>query len=201
MAPLNAPPPTGLDPAGLAALRSAAALVHVAPALRIRLRDGGDLLATVAAPSPLNGTPRRWISPCAFRMAVADAWSLTRSGRRVGVTGCLGADPAIDVGVPAGGATHPLGVHRWADAHGSTWRWAAATTGDADTCRAACEALDGDPRTALVREVRLQVDPLLGCCVLRAVSDPEPDVGDAVAGLLGDVVVRQAVDQLLVDVA
>ena len=194
-------PPAGLGPAALATLREAAALVHAAPALRVRLRDGDRLLATVAAPSPLDLAPERWLSPCAFRVAVADAWALASSGRPVGLSGCLGSEPAVDVGVPAGGATHPLGVHRWQEADGSSWRWAVATTGRPATCRAVCEAIDDDPRTALVRDVRLRADPLLGCCVLLATSDPAPADAEAVAGLLGDVVVRQAVDQLLDDVA
>lgn len=197
-------PPTrrsGLDATALAALRQAAALVHVAPSLRVRLRDGERVLATVAAPSPLDPPPIRWLSPCAFRVAVADAWSMARDGQPVGVTGCLGASPAIEVGVPAGGASHPLGAHRWPGADRSSWRWAVALTGDPDTCRAACEAAGDDPRSVSVEELRLRVDPLLGCCVLLATTDPSPATVDGVAGLLGDIVVRQAVDQLLVDVA
>lgn len=191
----------GLGPAALAALREAAALVHAAPALRVRLRDGDRVLATVAAPSPLDAPPPRWLTPCAFRSAVGDAWALVRAGRPVGLTGCLGPEPAIDVGVPGGGATHPLGVHRWPDADGGGWRWAVATTGGVATCRAACAALADDARTALVRDVRLRADPLLGCCVLLATGVAEAGDADGVAELLGDVILRHAVDQLLVDVA
>lgn len=186
-----------LDVVALACLREAAALVHTEPAVRVRLRDGHRILATVAARSPLDERPARWLAPCAFRGAVADAWAMAQVGRPVGMTGLLGAGPAIDVGLPAGGRTWAHGVHRWSDADRRAWRWAVAMTGDAATCRDQCEAMADDPRTELLGEVRLRADPLLDCCVLRATSQVDPAGEEVVAGLLGDVVVGHAVSRLV----
>jgi len=191
-----------LSPVVLGYLREVAALVHVEPALRVRLRDGDQVLATVAA-EEVSGAGARWLHPCGFRSAVGDAWSLSRAGREVGVSGLSGDEPGIDVGAPGlEAAAFPFGIHRWLDAdeHGERWRWAVAMTGTADGCLAVCRSMGADPRCALLDDVRLRDDPLLDACVLRATTARGPEIADAVAGLLGDVVVGHAVARLTASV-
>lgn len=188
-----------LDTLTIAALRQSAALVHAAPALRLRVRDGARVLLTVAAPSPLDEPPNRWLTPCTFRSSVADAWQMVRGGHPIGLTGLLGDAPAIDVGVPAGGSIHEDGVYRWPVSDTGRWQWAVATTGDVAVFADVVRQFDGDPRTRFVDELRLVPDPMLDTVVALGATAADTRCPAPVAALLHDMVVRHAVESLLLD--
>lgn len=95
----------------MAAMRIAATLAHVLPALRVRVRHRGEtLLEVVAHPADATGSA---IGACPFRRAVACAHEQCKQCRPLAFMGVpAGEDPAIDIGVRAGDEALPGGVYR-----------------------------------------------------------------------------------------
>ena len=166
---------------GMRALRVSATLAHAVPALRIRLRDEAGTRVEVAAPPP--GAVRTVVpgavclTPCQYRMAVGRARGMHDGGQPVRLLDLQG-DPAVDVGVPAGGATLASGIHR-----------AVAGDGPDDDLEALAE----------VWGVGLRFD----CATDVTVVWAELDAGDrglqhALLETLERVVVRLAVAELLI---
>ena len=188
---------------GMRALRVSATMAHAVPALRIRLRDDAGTRVEVAAqPSGAATTGRTGalrLTPCEYRMAVGRAWGLHGDGQPVRLLDLQG-DPAVDVGVPAGGATLASGIHRVP--FGGRHLYVSATT----LCLEAIhEAVAGDgpdddlESLAEVWGIGLRVD----CATDVTVVWAELDAGDrvlqhALLEVLERVVVRLAVAELLV---
>lgn len=195
---------------GMRALRVSATLAHAVPALRVRLRDGDDLYVEVGSfpdgelgavaggPHPPPGAPRLRLSPCQYRMAVAKGWSMQDGGRPIRLLDLPG-DPAVDVGVPSGGATLRSGIQRVP--FGGRHLFVAATT---LTVEAVGECVTGDDpdddldALAELWGIALRADPATGVTVVWA----ELDAGDrglqhALVEVLERVVVRLAVAELI----
>lgn len=191
------------------ALRLSATLAHVVPALRVRLRHGAVHCVEVTASGTVPGGadrggegPRLRLTPCQYRMAVAKGWALQGSGRPVRLLDLPG-DPAVDVGVPPGGATLASGIHRVPV--GGRHLLVAATTLGVDAVEDAL-AGDGpdDDLTALAEGwgVSLRADQATDVTVAWA----ELDAGDrrhqhALLDVLELVVVRLTVAELLAGAA
>lgn len=192
---------------GMRALRVSATLAHAVPALRVRLRDGEDLHVEVGsfADADLGSTgqpgreaPRLRLSPCQFRMAVAKGWSMQEDGRPIRMLDLPG-DPAVDVGVPPGGATLAAGIQRVP--FGGRHLFVAATTLSVNAVADCVGEDDPDDDLGAMAElwgVALRADPVTGVTVIWA----ELDAGDrglqhALLDTLERVVARVAVAELI----
>lgn len=192
---------------GMRALRVSATLAHAVPALRVRLRDADELyvevgsfpddrLGPVVGGEP--GAPRLRLSPCQYRMAAAKGWSMQDEGRPIRMLDLPG-DPAVDVGVPSGGATLASGIHRVP--FGGRHLFVAATTLTVDAVAECVAGDDPDDDLEAFAErwgVALRADPATGVTVVWA----ELDAGDrglqhAMLETLERVVFRIAVAELL----
>lgn len=192
---------------GMRALRVSATLAHAVPALRVRLRDGEDLhvevgsfvegdLEPVMRAGP--GAPRLRLSPCQYRMAVAKGWSMQEDGRPIRMLDLPG-DPAVDIGVPSGGATLASGIQRVP--FGGRHLFVAATTLSAAAVTDSVDGDDPDDDLGAMAElwgVALRADPVTGVTVIWA----ELDAGDrglqhALLDTLERVVARVAVAELI----
>jgi hypothetical protein len=100
-----------MTPLGLTVLRRTATLAHAVPGLRVRLRHDGSALLEVLRPAhPVVAPSGRWLTPCAFRVAVGRAVRAQRDGRVLAVLGLpAGVDPAVDVAATSG-ALLPGGI-------------------------------------------------------------------------------------------
>ena len=188
---------------GMRALRVSATLAHAVPALRIRLRDEAGTRVEVAAPPP--GAVRTVVpgavclTPCQYRMAVGRARGMHDGGQPVRLLDLQG-DRAVDVGVPAGGATLASGIHRVP--FGGRHLYVSATTlGPQAIHRAVAGDGPDDDLEALaeVWGVGLRFD----CATDVTVVWAELDAGDrglqhALLETLERVVVRLAVAELLI---
>ena len=188
---------------GMRALRVSATMAHAVPALRVRLRDEAGTRVEVAAdPAGLavaDGPGSVRLTPCQYRTAVGRAWQMHGDGRPVRLLD-LQSDPAVDIGVPPGGATLASGVHRVP--FGGRHLYVSATTLDLEAIH---EAVAGDgpdddlESLAEVWGLGLRVD----CATDVTVVWAELDAGDrslqhALLEVLEQVVVRLAVAELLV---
>lgn len=174
--------------AGMAAMRMAATLAHVLPALRVRVRHQGQtLLEVVAHPSGAAGPA---MGACAFRRAVACAHEHSKQGRGVAFMGVpVGEEPAIDIGVRPGDATLPGGVYRVTV--GDQTIHGFATTLPPRHCRQALERLaDGGHVVRLHHDAATEVTFVH---TVTATADAPPDaahLAPALEALLADEVVR-----------
>jgi hypothetical protein len=119
-----------MTPLGLTVLRRTATLAHAVPGLRVRLRHDGSALLEVLRPAhPVVAPTGRWLTPCAFRVAVGRAVAAAHAGRTLAVLGLEpGTDPAVDIGAVTGrllpgaialvpaGASHELAFATTVDA-------------------------------------------------------------------------------------
>ncbi len=191
---------------GLRALRVSATVAHALPALRVRLRDHHGVRVEVAAeptrPGPADSTDALRLTPCQYRMAVARAWGMHGDGHPVRLLDLRG-DPAVDVGVPPGGATLASGIHRVP--FGGRHLFVTATTLGLDEIHAAVAGDghddDADDLEALADlwGIALRLDRATDVTVVWA----ELDAGDqglqhALVEALERVVVRLAVAELIV---
>jgi len=98
---------------GMVALRGAAALVSVVPQLRLRIRNGEEVLADVRRPPfPDEDVPPQ-IPPCVFHQSVARAHARRREGERMRFLSLPeGVDPAVDLGLPRPDRSLPGGIVR-----------------------------------------------------------------------------------------
>ena len=158
-----------MTPFGLRAMRANAALVHTLPNLSLRLRqDSRTLLHVVSARVERDGVMT--VTPCQFRMAVANMFNADRKGRSVAFVGMeVGADPAIDLGannharVFAGGMVSTL--------CGQDVLVGFATTAGTEVCEEVFAAAEDEGRfTGLEREFRLHHDMLVGATVVSIES-------------------------------
>lgn len=198
---------------GMRALRVSATLAHAVPALRVRLRDGDDLYVEIGSfpdgelgavaggpHPPPPGAPRLRLSPCQYRTAVAKGWSLQDGGRPIRLLDLPG-DPAVEIGVPSGGATLATGVHRVP--FGGRHLFVAATTLTVEAVGECVAGDDSDDDLEALAElwgIALRADPATGVTVVWA----ELDAGDrglqhALLETLDRVVVRLAVAELIGD--
>jgi len=158
-------------------------------------------LAGDGAP-PASGGPRV-VSPARFRCAVASAHRQHAAGQPLSLLGLPpGVQPAIDIGVPPGGATRPGGLHRVP--LGDRSLWAFATTLDGEVAHEAgldvvAAALPILGLTAL----GLRPDPATGVQLAYAETTAEAGSPDesAVVDLLEALLARWATVELLADVA
>lgn len=119
------------DPA-LAALRNGAALVHLLPQARLRLRSvTGPLLDVARPPWTEEGTPL--VSPDAFRDAVAAEHAQRRLGdvRRL-LHLPAAVELAVDLGLPRNDRVLPGGIVR--AMLGGVWVHLLAVASDLDVC-------------------------------------------------------------------
>ena len=186
---------------GMRALRISATLAHAAPALRVRLRHGDrahvEVAAEHGAPGAAGGAGLLRLSPCQYRMAVAKGWAMQGLGRPIRLLDLPG-DPAVDVGVPPGGATLATGIHRVP--FGGRHLFVTATTLGVDAVHAAVADDPDDDLEAMADlwDVGLRADPATDVTVVWA----ELDAGDrglqhALLETLERVVVRLAVAELV----
>lgn len=180
-----------MTPAGMAAMRRAATLVHALPGVRVRLRVGDRLLLEVTRP-PLPEGPA--IGPCVFRAAVARAHEQHKAGVRLGFVGLPeGCDPEVDVGVPAGGGALPGGIYRVPI--GGAWVHAFATTLPVRVCRDVVVRHVGEDTDV---DVRLHRDAATEVTLVHLVSARgQAQRQEQLEGLVAAV----AVDELLDEVA
>ena len=134
-----------MTPLGLTVLRRTATLAHAVPGIRVRLRHDGTALLEVLRPAhPVVAPSGRWLTPCAFRVAVGRAVRASRDGRTLAVLGLgAGIDPAVDV-CATSGALLPGGIAHIPTGTGS--ELAFATTVRAETVAAMAQADDLDVR-------------------------------------------------------
>lgn len=81
-----------LDDRLFASLRRAAALVHAVPDSVLVIEAGGSVRLRVGNPCPGSVASEQRASACAFRNAVARAWSLHRDGHRMGFLSLTGTE-------------------------------------------------------------------------------------------------------------
>ena len=97
---------------GMVVFRNAATLAHALPNVRLRIRDGEQVLLEVARP-PLPRAPWPVATPCAFHASVAKAHRAVEAAQQLTFLGLPGAvEIAVDVGLPAGGAVLPGDIYR-----------------------------------------------------------------------------------------
>jgi hypothetical protein len=132
-----------MTPLGLTVLRRTATLAHAVPGIRVRLRHDGTALLEVLRPAhPVVAPSGRWLTPCAFRVAVGRAVRAASEGRTLAVLGLdAGVDPAVDIGATSG-ALLPGGIACLPTDAGT--ELAFATTVGAETVAAMARAEDLD---------------------------------------------------------
>jgi len=93
-----------MTPLGLIVMRRTATLLHAAPGLRARLmHDDRPLLDVLRPRHPGDAPAGRWLTPCAFRVAVGRAVEAVRAGKALAVLGLeAGVDPTVDLGAAPG---------------------------------------------------------------------------------------------------
>ena len=93
-----------MTPLGLIVMRRTATLVHATPGLRARLaHDGRPLLDVLRPRHPGDAPAGRWITPCAFRVAVGRGLEAVRAGKTLAVLGLdAGVDPKVELDAPHG---------------------------------------------------------------------------------------------------
>src|SRR5262245_29666678 len=102
-----------MNPAGLAAMRKAAALAFAVPGLEVDVVHEGRTVARIERRFAADTVPN-WttlLSPCAFRMAVGRATAHCASGGKAVFLGLdPDAQPELRYMMPFAGAVRPLGV-------------------------------------------------------------------------------------------
>jgi hypothetical protein len=161
-----------MTPAGIHALRKAAALAHHVRGVRVRLTHDGAYLAEVGhgVVACAEGNPVR-LTPCQLRVALSRVIGDAVRGRGVAAFGLdAGIDPTVHLGVCRDGA---LAVHAFGlitDATGAATTCTFVTTiGEV----AVAQLLDGsvdDGRPELI-ELRVRTDAELGTSVVELRSD------------------------------
>jgi hypothetical protein len=96
---------------GLIVMRRAATLLHATPGLHARFTHDDRVLLDVLRPRHPGDAPAgRWLTPCAFRVAVGRAVESVRAGKALAVLGLdSGVDPALELGA-ASGTLRPGGI-------------------------------------------------------------------------------------------
>ena len=126
-----------IDDEAFGALRRAATLCHAVPAMRVRVRHGGQTLLEISREhghdAPV-GDGTLHLPPCAFRVAVGRAHELRSDGHRMAFLGLDdGEAPSIEVGLPCGGEAWPGGIYQVLEGHRSIYLF--ATTLPLERCR------------------------------------------------------------------
>jgi hypothetical protein len=180
-----APGDEPVTPLALVPLRLVATAAHVLPGLRLRLRHGDRIVLDVARSPLADG---RWITPCAFRGAVAEAHRQLELGVRLRFLELAeGSSPTIEVGVAPGDRVLPGGIYRVGVA--DVVVHAFATTLEPRTCRTVVAAQGGD-----VPDVRLHHDAATDVTLVHMVrpaaidGDPRLLLEDLVAACLAEEV-------------
>jgi hypothetical protein len=182
-----------MTPLGLTVLRRTATLAHAVPGLRVRLRHDGSALLEVLRPAhPVVAPSGRWLTPCAFRMAVGRAVRAAHDGRTLAVLGLdPGVDPAVDIGAVTGRLL-PGGIASVPTPSGTELAFATTVTAEAVAAMAHAEDLD----------VRCHPDPVTeSALVVHATpaAPGTPDFAEVLAhaqALLARCAVRELVDDL-----
>ena len=181
-----------MTPLGLTVLRRTATLAHAVPGIRVRLRHDGTALLEVLRPAhPVVAPSGRWLTPCAFRMAVGRAVRAHHDGRTLAVLGLgAGVDPAVDVCAP-NGTLLPGGIAQLPTTFGT--ELAFATTVRAETVAVFAHADDLD--------VRCHPDPVTeASLVVFTTSAPAGSAElDQMREHAGALLARCAVHELLHD--
>jgi hypothetical protein len=131
-----------ITPRALRALRKAAALSMIAPALRVRVADGRRTLIEVRRP-PFPDGCARYVPPCAFNRAVGRAHRAMAAGQDLAFAGLEeGHDPRVEIGLPPGDRAFPGGIYRVT--RGSEWTHVLPTTLTQEAIVATLEARPTD---------------------------------------------------------
>ena len=173
----------------LANLRIAAALSHRL-AFSVRLSHADRPVFHVGLTCPADGDDVPCVTPCGFRVAVADAWRLQRQGRIVSLRGMpTGVDAVIDLEPPAGGAAWPGGIYEVPLRDGTLYAF--PTTARLDACRRAARPADFD----------LHVDPLLGVTVVQSVAGRDGSAArHALLAAAGELVVAEVIEDVAIGI-
>jgi hypothetical protein len=126
-----------IDDEAFGALRRAATLCHAVPAMRVRVRHGGQTLLEISREhghdAPV-GDGTLHLPPCAFRVAVGRAHQMREDGRTMAFLGLdPGEAPSIEIGLPCGGEAWPGGIYQVLE--GRRFLYLFATTLPLDRCR------------------------------------------------------------------
>ncbi|MCX7620028.1 MAG: hypothetical protein N2037_04170 [Acidimicrobiales bacterium] len=185
---------------GLTAFRVTAALCHSLPNLRARISYAGRALVHVLDPGPEEQLPDvgRVLSPCAFRCAVAQAYTRHQSGEKLGFLDLpAGTDPEIHIGTPTGGTARPGGIYRvpfrqW-------WLWGFATTVDPEVAFELGADLVMDAELGHVRALGIRPDAGLGVSLAFAETVAVPGSRDesVLVELLEALLARWTVHELM----
>jgi hypothetical protein len=186
---------------GMEALRVAATLAHCVPAVRVKLRNGERVVIDVAAPgAPVPLDVAQAVTPCGFRAAVARAWGHHRAGCPQALLD-IDADPAIDLGLPAGGARFGAGIV--SVALPGRQLYVAATTLPLEVCEGEAAAhTAGLAPPAGMWGIGIRHDDATDVCLVYAELDTaalpggEAMVLDLLEGLVARFAVRQLIDSL-----
>ena len=173
---------TVLDHEELATLRRAAAMAHTVGTIALRLSAGSTTIADVVPPA---GSPlARWldpgprIDPCAFRVAVANAWADHCAGRKVGLAGWDGHGPddrlSVTWAVDAPGTLLGLGAVRAMCATRAVWAFASLLPPDRLSALLADATAADEPAPRLGEELAAKLidDELLDVTVVHIEVDP-----------------------------
>ena len=200
---------------GLRHLRIAATVIHLHPALGLRLTDAGRTVARVAAGTdhrpglcaPDLGRPGtddgpasvRTLTPCAFRGAVARAWARHRAGDRLQLLD-LTTEPTLELLAAPGDEAWPSGIVRVRSEEVVTYSF--GTFLGPDRCRAqGRDLVDGVPAPDGLLDLVLRRDSDTEVTVVSAEVDPAvgcagPVVLDILEGLLARFVATELLDGL-----
>lgn len=144
---------------GMAAFRTGAALVHLVPQLRLRVRHGDVVVADVARP-PFTDGGHPQISACAFHDSVARAHARHRAGEQLRFLSLPEeAEPEVDIVVPPDDLALPAGIVRVTA--GNLWLHLVAVARSLDDCLAVTGALG-------LHGVGFHHDAAVGVTVLHA---------------------------------
>jgi hypothetical protein len=183
-----------MTPLGLTVMRRTAAIVHAVPGLQARLRHGDTLLLEVLRPVHPGAVPNgRWLTPCAFRVAVGRALDAVREGRTLAVLGLdAGDDPAVDL-CNTNGALLCGGIARMAIQDGSELVFATTLHPE----RVAALTPDGD------HDVRCHAGALTRTSLVVHSTEARPGSAtfDEVLEHTQSLLARCAVDELVDDLA
>jgi hypothetical protein len=182
-----------MTPLGLTVLRRTATLAHAVPGIRVRLRHDGMTLLEVLRPAhPVVAPSGRWLTPCAFRVAIGRAVRAAHEGRTLAVLGLgPGVDPAVDIGA-TNGVLLPGGIACLPTNAGH--ELAFATTVHAETVAVMARTADLD--------VRCHPDPVTeAALVVHTTHAPTGTPGfDDVLEATHTLLARCAVHELLHDI-
>lgn len=119
---------------GMAAFRNGAALVHLVPQLRLRVRHGDDIVAEIARP-PFGNDDRLRIPACAFHQSVARAHGRHRAGEQLRFLSLPDdVEPVVEITVPPGDLALPGGIVRVTNVN--LWMHLVAVARSLDDCLA-----------------------------------------------------------------